>query len=121
MKELKRWLPAIIMMLIIFGFSSIKGATIESAGLSKPAYNINGHFILYLMLGFAMFKGAKDYLMSFELALWYATLDEIHQLFIPGRSWQILDLKVDAISIILALLLIWGNIIPKKLKNWLLN
>jgi len=33
----------------------------------------------------------------------YALFDEIHQMFVPGRAFQLFDLSLDAVGIILGL------------------
>ena len=40
---------------------------------------------------------------SFLLGVEYATLDEIHQLFVDGRSGQITDVFIDSIGILLGI------------------
>lgn len=44
--------------------------------------------------------------LSLWLSLFYAVLDEYHQLFVPGRSGSIYDVAFDAIGIITVLLII---------------
>lgn len=59
------------------------------------------HFSEYALLGFlmsnALFSKAfkKHTAISFVLSCLYAVSDEIHQLFVDGRAFQISDLAVD--------------------------
>ena len=46
------------------------------------------------------------YISSFVFCVCYATSDEIHQLFVEGRSGSIKDVLIDSIGIILGILLI---------------
>lgn len=64
----------------------------------------NAHFIAYLVLGVLTLKalrrnGRRGY-RSVALALWicvlYAISDEVHQLFIVGRSGEVMDVLIDS-------------------------
>jgi len=44
-------------------------------------------------------------LLAAGLAFGYALLDETHQLFVPGRTFQLLDLGLDGLGISLGLLI----------------
>lgn len=67
------------------------------------------HFCEYALFGFLVFNlyfAIKDKLkplLSIVLSLGYAITDEIHQLFIPGRAFQLIDLAVDLGGIILGI------------------
>lgn len=119
----KNWVPAIFIMIIIFSLSSMKGTTVDEVGLGRHAYQVNGHFLLYFSLCIAFFKATKNYIYSPLYTILYGLSDEIHQTFVPGRNFQIFDLGVDSIGILLALIFIW--IIVQKtsgiLKNWLVS
>ena len=45
-------------------------------------------------------------LASFSITFIYACMDEIHQLFIPGRSGKINDVLIDSIGVIMGLIFI---------------
>lgn len=55
--------------------------------------------------GFGAFRGI--YLISFAFASLYAASDEIHQLFINGRSGQFTDWIIDSAGIIIWLFAAW--------------
>lgn len=63
------------------------------------------HFIEFGALGFFMnnaffsFKEKGYILLPVLLSFLYCITDEIHQLFIPGRAFQITDLLVDFIGV----------------------
>lgn len=67
------------------------------------------HFCEYALLGFLGFnlyfaiKNNLKPLLSIILSVLYAITDEIHQLFVPGRAFQLTDLAVDAGGIILGI------------------
>ena len=60
------------------------------------------HFTEYLILGillvltFKEFNLKKYYLISIIIAVIYASSDEIHQLFLIGRSAKVLDVFIDS-------------------------
>ena len=119
---LKRYLPAITIMLFIFLLSSLPGATVDAVGLGKESYHINGHFILFFLLCLAFYRGTqRDLLRSLLFSLCYAFLDEFHQAFVPGRNSGWFDIFVDSTGILLAGVILWRFYphLPKKLKNWL--
>jgi len=121
MKPSSKWLPAFCVMLVIFIISSIPGQIVESIGLGKESYHINGHFILFLVLFFSYYKATKNILRSILLGVLYAFLDEFHQVFTPLRSTSIFDIYVDTAGVLMGALILWKlhYLLPKKLKNWL--
>jgi len=60
----------------------------------------------------------KHNLFAFIAAACYGILDEIHQIFIPGRSCELLDFAADLIGIIIGLIFI--NLIM-KIENYRLE
>lgn len=61
------------------------------------------HIIAYFILGILAFNIVKTYnlstrraiLLSILFTLTYAASDEIHQLFVPGRSGEVRDVLID--------------------------
>ena len=82
------------------------------------------HFCEFAGLGFLTcnlafaIKDSPKPLLSILLAFGYAITDEIHQIFIPGRAFQLTDLAVDLAGITLgvAVLSVLALLI-KKYKN----
>lgn len=77
------------------------------------------HFSLYLLLGVSVFistsltfiKKGKHYILknavySFLFCIFYAVTDEIHQLFVPGRSGELLDILIDSSGSLSGILII---------------
>jgi VanZ family protein len=97
--NIKRWLPALLMMVVIFGFSSIPGKEMPSFGwwdlIVKKGAHVLGYALLALLLWYAQGFDQNRWWLAFMLAVLYAISDEFHQSFIPGRhpSW------VDALVI----------------------
>ena len=84
-------------------------------GLRKSVHGIT-YFGLTLALLYALsvsgVKGAKRYVYAALLAVIYACLDEIHQMYVPGRTGSIIDVFFDSIGIAAALILCigWGRV-----------
>lgn len=47
------------------------------------------------------------YVLAFAMAVFYAALDEFHQLFIPDRSGNLFDVCVDSTGACFGLLFVW--------------
>ena len=71
------------------------------------------HFIEFGALGFFMnnaffaFKEKGYILLPVTLSFLYCVSDEVHQLFIPGRAFQISDLLVDFIGVFAGVILFY--------------
>lgn len=69
---------------------------------TTPIVRKLAHFTIYLILGLLItnyidvYKIDKKLLISLILCFLYAISDEIHQLFVPGRSGEIRDVLIDA-------------------------
>ncbi len=83
-----------------------------------------GHFSEFAALGFLStncyyaFKEKRKPVLCISLSWLYAWTDEIHQIFIDGRAFQISDLLVDLGGIICGTVLIIAVILlTKKIKK----
>ncbi len=83
------------------------------------------HFTIYSLLGFCLSVGMLTYkrllvycrcLFAFLVAVVYAATDEIHQLFVPGRSGEFRDWLIDIVGAFLgcSLVFIIGYLINNK-------
>lgn len=91
----------------------------------------NAHFFAYLMLGLLSlnawrssgFSGLKQLILGFGMCVLFATTDEIHQLFIEGRSGEISDVMIDSAGAALGVLIygtigyLWDSKKEKTLKR----
>ena len=74
----------------------------------------SAHIILFCLLSILCFvviyelkRNVKiSTLVSFSITFIYACIDEIHQLFVPGRSGKINDVLIDSIGVIMGLIFI---------------
>lgn len=88
-----RWGPALLVMAVIFAFSSTPGKDLPSFGGIDFLVKKGGHMLGYALLGLAYWRGLKwdrkTIWLAWILAVIYAATDEFHQSFIAGRhpSW----------------------------------
>lgn len=124
MKKKLSLLSVLIWMIFIFIMSSFNAS--ESSAQSNiivnfisNIFNINNieflsliirklaHFTEYFILGILTYNLIKNYRKKYYIAIIiciiYAISDEIHQIFIPGRSCQITDILIDSIGAITAI------------------
>lgn len=82
------------------------------------------HFSIYTLVGFLLMgllytyklEDRKRILITIAMGVIYATTDEIHQSFIPGRSPQITDVMIDSLGVLCGALfnMLLNKIIMKK-------
>ena len=83
------------------------------------------HFSVYTLLGIlvslAMAQHIKRFsVISYGIGTLYAISDEIHQLYVPGRSGQMSDVLLDSAGVALGCIIvfiIYKLIIKKRAKN----
>jgi VanZ family protein len=89
MSKLVRWIPAILVMAIIFVSSATPSTRLPNYGFWDTLVKKGGH-----MTGYGLLAGAYWYGLGFDrkkgwlawlLAVLYAATDELHQSFTPGR------------------------------------
>lgn len=68
-------------------------------------YSVGG-VLFYSLFSTYDFSKKKRTLISLGLGIWYAALDEVHQLFIPGRSGCITDVCIDSLGILFGIIFI---------------
>lgn len=58
------------------------------------------HFFAYFLLGILLYRSLwgkwQHFLVALFIAFLYAISDEVHQLFIPGRSGEVRDVLIDS-------------------------
>jgi VanZ family protein len=93
LNKLKRWLPSLLMMAIIFGFSSIPSREMPSFGGLDFSIKKIGHALGYGLLATAYLHGlgGKRYWLAWLMALLFSASDEFHQSFVPGRNPSLWD------------------------------
>jgi len=103
-KILKYWFPVIVYMLAIFINSSL--STVPQ--VEMPFFDKIMHLACYAVLGCllmrAMFnygyqlKGSRLVILAVLFGSLYGVTDEIHQMFVPGRTAEIMDVVSDSLG-----------------------
>lgn len=93
MSQIKRWIPAFLIMATIFWFSATPSQDLPDYGFLDTLVKKGGHMLGYALLASAYWYGfkldPKKLWLAWVLAVLYAASDEFHQSFTPGRhpSW----------------------------------
>ena len=106
-----RWGPALAVMVVIFFASSTSGSDIPDFGFLDFVTKKGGHLLGYALLGAALlhaWKGSNPVSRSgifkaLITAVLYASFDEWHQSFTPGRNPSIQDIGIDIAGSILGI------------------
>lgn len=107
------WGPVACYLALIFIVSSRSEVSIPG-GVSDLA----AHFVAYLGLGAVILRALAggvrrgvplgSAVLAAALATLYGASDELHQLFVPGRSASVEDLVADALGAATGAALLWG-------------
>lgn len=101
-----RWLPALLMMLAIFAFSSRADNELPNFGGWDYFVKKIAHGIGYGLLAMSYLRALpkRNYFLAWFLAVLYSATDEFHQSFVPGRHAAITDVLVfDNLGAMIAL------------------
>lgn len=122
-KRVILWASVVLWMTLIFWFSSaghdvssgqsesVVHTVRDTVGVTLPEYLVRkmAHISAYFVLGILLFNLLREYklskkrliLASIAIAILYAITDELHQLFVPGRSGEIGDVLIDSTAAII--------------------
>jgi VanZ family protein len=106
---LRTWGPSLLMMVVIFGFSSIPSTEMPKFGLVDFLIKKGGHATGYALLALANWHALswdrKRWLLAWLIAVLYSATDEFHQSFVPGRHPALMDVVIDALGAAIGLIL----------------
>jgi VanZ family protein len=109
------WLPAVIWMVVIFGFSSRPSLHASAVDWQDFIIKKSAHLGEYFILGILVYNSLKKtsgfnslslLLLTITITVLYAVTDEYHQTFISGREGKIRDVAIDGLGSVIALLTI---------------
>lgn len=103
-----RWFPALLLMSVIFVFSSQPGDDLPSFYDWDYFIKKSSHMIGYGLLALSYFHFLKydkrQYWLALLMAVLYAATDEYHQSFVVGRGPSVFDVFVfDGLGALIAL------------------
>ena len=81
----------------------------KNAAIAKIAYPIRkmAHMFEYAILALLAYISFSNYVISIIIVFANGAVDELHQLFIPGRAGRFTDVLVDTTGGLIMLALIW--------------
>ena len=99
------WTSVVIYSILVFILSSIHGKELNTG---PPGFDKFLHLIEYLILSSLLYNALKASFLyldlklllwfAFFLATLYAISDEIHQIFVPMRQFDVMDIAFDGIG-----------------------
>jgi VanZ family protein len=107
------WLPVLAWAALIFAFSSVPDLGTGLGGWDLALRKL-AHAAEYAVLGALLVRATGRSGLAFALGTLYATSDEIHQAFVPGRMGSPLDVAIDAIGVACGVVL-WQSIRTRRL------
>lgn len=116
------YLPLIFYWIILFILTSLPTSSVPSVGVNDKVEHFLAFFVLsFLVYLTALFQKKKIFLkkyailFTFIIVSIYGIFDELHQLFIPGRSCELNDLLADIAGAIIGILIL--NILLRFYRN----
>lgn len=112
-----RWGPMVLIMVVIFVFSSFPKAAFSQVTLPQPENNLfnilvkkSAHLFLFGALAASVLWGrlalrdigGRDMVLAMVVVALYGISDEFHQTFVPGRTATLLDILIDMAGALVA-------------------
>lgn len=91
-----RWLPMILLMMVIFWLSSRQTNQLPDMGWLDFVFKKGAHMVGYAMLGIFCYWGTRHWASALIITILYAVTDEVHQAYVPTRNGQISDVLIDS-------------------------
>lgn len=119
------YIPLIIYWIILFTATTLPGPQLPDIHLSDKIEHFGAFFVLAVLLNLALIYQRKSYLLynyatlvTIIICFSYGAVDELHQMFIPGRSADIRDWLADSTGVLVGvfLLKIVKNLFNYKVK-----
>jgi VanZ family protein len=98
------WLPVVGYMAILFGFSSLSRLPSPPGDLSFYDVHIAAYTVLGALTARALAAGRMRNVTwpvvggAIAISSLYGVTDEYHQLFVPGRAFDLLDIAADTLG-----------------------
>ena len=96
--QLRKWIPALVMMGVIFWFSSQPSTDLPNFDWADKIVKKGGHMLGYAILAwsywYAFDMQSNQRWLAWLLAIFYAVTDEIHQSYVPGRTSSMWDVLI---------------------------
>lgn len=117
------YIPLVIYWIILLSLTSIPSKSLPHFALSDKLNHFLAYavlaFLIYLALYFSKrfsFNPKRIFLITLSIVAFYGLVDEIHQIFIPGRYAELLDWVADFVGSLLGAIIAY-QIVLKGNKN----
>ena len=116
LKLATRWSPSLVLMIVIFAFSSIpKNTIIPNFGPWEFEIKKGAHLLIYGLLANTYLWSITNWrnvnrghsMIAILLAAAYGVSDELHQRLVPGRISSVMDVCIDTLGAILGISAWW--------------
>jgi VanZ family protein len=108
------YIPLVLYWLVLLTLTTLPGEDLPDIGVVDKVNHFVAYFGLAVLLSLCLLFQTKyellyrkSFLMTFLIIIVYGALDEIHQIFIPGRSAEVLDWTADASGALLGILIVY--------------
>lgn len=105
MRRLLPWVPAAAWAATIYWLSSRPTLPAPQVAHFDKAAHFGAYAVLGGLLAFAVHRSRLPVGVAIALGVLYGASDEVHQMFVPGRSPDVLDWAADAAGVVAACLL----------------
>jgi VanZ family protein len=113
-KVLLVYTPLVLYWVLLLTATSLPANDIPALGLYDKFYHLGAYTVLSFLLSLTLifqrkskFLFEKAGVAAIVISSVYGALDEIHQLFVPGRSAEILDWTADLIGACIGVYIIY--------------
>lgn len=118
------YLPLFLYWMLIFILTTLPSSKLPSVKINDKIEHLLAYFGLSVLLGLTLFTQNKSkilkksyYIFSILFVALYGAMDEIHQLFVPGRSCDINDWAADISGAIIGSIVIYLFVYISKKGN----
>jgi VanZ family protein len=125
LEKRKIWLvyiPLTLYWIILFTATTLPGDQLPNLHVSDKVEHFSAFFILAVFLNLALIYQRKSYLLfkhaiivTIFICLSYGAVDELHQIFVPGRYADVRDWLADSTGVVFGVLVL--NLV-KNLFNY---
>jgi VanZ family protein len=115
------YFPLTLYWIVLFTATTLPGKDLPDLGISDKIEHFSAFFILAVLINLTLIYQRKSFLLfryaiiaTIIITLSYGAIDEIHQLFIPGRSADFRDWLADSSGVIMGVFFL--NLLKNLLK-----
>jgi len=110
----KKWGPVILWMALIFVVSAQPTLPAVEDKLLDLVVKKGGHVTAYGILAWLIWRAVQPLpgsawlaVVVWLMAVLYAGSDELHQLCVPGRHGSLVDVMIDGLGALIAVVVLW--------------